>query len=72
MSFVLIQSIFPILQTIDSFPGAILLLAGSINVVIVFIFCIVFVKRRNFDLIETNINGANINDQTSEENIEIK
>ena len=47
-------------------------MAGSINIVIVFIFYIVFVKRRNFDLIETNINGANINDQTSEENIEIK
>ena len=43
--------------------------------VIVIIFYIVFVKRRNFDLIETNINGASINEQTSEENgqnIEIK
>ena len=59
-----------IFQTIDSFPGAILVLAGLINVIIVAIFCIVFVKRSNFDLIN-HINDEDITNEPTKENLEV-
>ena len=44
--------------TIDNFPGAIFLLAGFKNIAIVVIFAIIFMKRSNFGLIQSNIEEA--------------
>ena len=64
---ILINFVF---QTIDSFHGAILILTGSINIVIAAIFCIIFIKRSDFKLINRmeHENKTNIH---TKENLEV-